>query len=180
MPQIKCLDERVLPNDAAWTSGHVLVLPASNANPHQRDAMSGRRAEQGEIPPRNSEQRKNCCGDCELAKAWPGWPGRLSSTELNDIIVHLRFLLAPHHTLFRASNSKCQKEKGAQSFTKRLSVPGRTRHKALACRSPWGSRKTRVTMKSQHGLFGLCFNALGWSEQEGAMKRVVRGDGDSV
>lgn len=119
MPQIKCLDERVLPNDAACTSGHVLVLPASNANPHQRDAMSDRRAEQGEIPPRGSEQRKNCCGDRELAKARPGWPGRLSSTELNDIIVHLRFLLAPQHTLFRASNSKCQKEKGAQSFTKR-------------------------------------------------------------
>jgi len=81
---------------------------------------------------------------------------------------------------FGRATANVKRKKGAQSFTKRLSLPGRTRHKAMACRSPWGSRKTRVTMKSQHGSFGLCFNALGWSEQEGAMKRVVRGDGDSV
>jgi len=141
--------------------------------------MSDRRAEQGEIPPRRDEQCKNCRGDRELAKAWPGGPGGLSSTELNDIIVHLRFLLAPHHTLFRASNSKCQKEKRSVFHEAPLLCRAGP-DIAVACRSPGASRITRVTVKSQHGSFGLCFNALGWSEQEGAMKRVVRGDGDSV
>lgn len=41
------------------------------------------------------------------------------------------------------------------------------------------SRNAGVTMKSQHGPLGLCFNVTGWNEQEGAMKRVMRSYGDS-
>ena len=81
---------------------------------------------------------------------------------------------------FGRATANVKRKKALSLSRSALSLPVRTRHKALACRSLGGSRKTRVTMKSQHGSIGLCFNALGWSEQEGAMKRVVRGDGDSV
>jgi len=78
--------------------------------------MSDRRAEESEIAPRRDEKRKNRHCNRELAKARPRRPRRLSTSELNDVIVHLQILLVPHHTLFRASNSRCQREKGARPF----------------------------------------------------------------